>query len=396
MTTNPGKPRLLSRSAQGLYWMGRYLDRAEHLCRLLRFQVEALVDRPIREIYFGWSRIYMSLNRRPPGGSITMVGNDDFTLADDLTFERSNPDSVWNCFSLGRENARQMRHCISGEMWTCLNLAYLRLQKLSIRDIWKTSPESFYSETAGDINTFAGVAEATMYRDEGWHFLRLGRCMERAQYSASLFLSQLSMDKLMDESSDADWTNLLHVCKAFDAYGRNYSVDVQSRRVLDLLVTDPLLHGSVCYSLDAVAAELNAIGPGSDEQSSAVAQRLARRMCALIHYDWPDREDHEALLGNLIGYCRELHDLVTAAYKDSFQHWDFTHPSAMAKPSAVLADFTDRNGIARGNDPLRDLIRLSDTLHSRFQYAPGSTSAASPIEEILNSGHGVCQDYATL
>ena len=81
-------------------------------------------------------------------------------------------------------------------------------------------------------------------------------------------------------------------------------------------------------------------------------------------------------------------------WKDSFQQWDFTHPSAMTKPSAVLADFTDRNGIARGNDPLRDLIRLSDTLHSRFQYAPGSTSAASPIEEILNSGHGVCQDYA--
>ena len=110
--------------------MGRYLERAEYLCRLLRFQVEALGDRPIREIYFGWSRIYMSLNRRPPGGSITMAGNDDFTLADsytladDLTLERSNSDSVWNCFSLGRENARQMRHCISGEMWTCLNLAY--------------------------------------------------------------------------------------------------------------------------------------------------------------------------------------------------------------------------------------------------------------------------------
>ena len=134
MATIPGNPRLLARSAQGLYWMGRYLERAEHLCRLLRFQVEALVDRPIREIYFGWSRIYMSMNRRPPGGSITMVGNDDFTLADsytladDLTFERTNPDSIWNCFSLGRENARQMRHCISGEMWTCLNLAYLRLR----------------------------------------------------------------------------------------------------------------------------------------------------------------------------------------------------------------------------------------------------------------------------
>ncbi len=322
MTTNPGNPRLLARSAQGLYWMGRYLERAEHLCRLLRFQAEALVDRPIREIYFGWSRIYMSLNRRPPGGSITMVGNDDFTLADsytladDLTFERANPDSVWNCFSLGRENARQMRHCISGEMWTCLNLAYLRLRKLSTPDIWTPSPESFYATTAGDINTFAGVAEATMYRDEGWHFLRLGKHIERAQCSASLFLSQLSVDKLMDESSDADWMNLLHVSQAFDAYSRNYSVDVQPRRVLDLLVTDPLLHGSLCYSLDAVAAELDAIGPGSGEQSSATALRMARRMCALIHYDWPDREDREALLGNIMGYCRELHDLVSAAYID--------------------------------------------------------------------------------
>ena len=322
METIAGRPRLLSRSAQGLYWMGRYLERAAHLCRLLRLQVVALVDRPIREIYFGWSRIYMSLNRNPPGGNLELLGSDDYTLADsytladDLTFERSNPDSVWNCFSLGRENARQMRHCISGEMWTCLNLAYLRLQKLSLQEVWKTSPESFYAETAGEINTFAGVAEATMYRDEGWHFLRLGRFIERAQCSAALFLSQLAADKLTDESFDADWANLLHACEAFDAYNRNYSVDVQPRRVLDMVVTDPRLHGSLCYSLDATVAELTAIGPGSGENSSAVALRLANRMCALIHYAWPDREDHEALLGRVRDYCRKLHDLVTAAYID--------------------------------------------------------------------------------
>ena len=59
---------MLSRSAQGLYWMGRYLERAEHLCRLLRLQTEALVDRPVREIYFGWKRIYGSMNRQPPLG----------------------------------------------------------------------------------------------------------------------------------------------------------------------------------------------------------------------------------------------------------------------------------------------------------------------------------------
>ena len=91
---------MLSRSAQGLYWMGRYLERAEFLCRLLRFQTEALVDRPIREIHFGWTRIYNSMGREPPGGGLELMDSDEFTLADsytladDLTFERSNSDSV--------------------------------------------------------------------------------------------------------------------------------------------------------------------------------------------------------------------------------------------------------------------------------------------------------------
>ena len=98
---------MISRSAQGLYWMGRYFERAEHLCRLLRLQVEVLVDRPVAEIYFGWSRIYTALGRQPPWGDLDPNGSDDYTLADsytlagDLTFEQSNSDSVWNCFALG-------------------------------------------------------------------------------------------------------------------------------------------------------------------------------------------------------------------------------------------------------------------------------------------------------
>ena len=147
---------MLARNAEGLYWMGRYVERTGHLCRLLGEQMETLVDRPIREINFGWSRIYAALRRPPPGPAIGFGGFDDdfaladsFTLADDLTFERSNPDSVWNCFSAGRENARQMRHCITGEMWSCLNLAYLRLRERQIEEIWKTAPEIFYAACRG-------------------------------------------------------------------------------------------------------------------------------------------------------------------------------------------------------------------------------------------------------
>ena len=313
---------MLSRSAQGLYWTGRYLERADHLCRLLRFQTEALVDRPNREIHFGWDRIYSSVNRRPPGGSLELLDSDDFTLADsytladDLTFERSNPDSVWSCFALGRENARQMRHRISAEMWTWLNLAYLRVQKLGIQDIWRTSPESFYAETAAEIDTFMGVAAATMYRDEGWSFMQLGRFIERAHISASLFLAQLAADAPTKEYFDTDWTSLLRVYHAFEAYNRSYSIEVQPDYVLDLLATDPLLPDSLCRSLDMVAAELASVGPGPNARASSAAQRLAGRLGALIHYDWPDVEDREDLLRRVIRYCRELHQLVTVAYFD--------------------------------------------------------------------------------
>lgn len=313
---------MLSRSAQGLYWMGRYLERAQRLCILLRLQTEALVDRPAREIYFGWSRIYGSMNCNPPVGTLELLDGDDYTLADsytladDLTFERSNPASVWSSFALGRENARQMRHCISAEMWTRLNLAYLRIQSLGIQDIWSVAPENFYAQTAAEIDTFTGVAGSTMYRDQGWSFMQLGRFIERAQLAVSLLLTQLASDASTKEDSDADWTSLLRACHALDAYSRIYSVEVHPSHVLDLLVTDSALPDSVCWAVDMASAELASMESGPGERSSAAARRLIGRMGALIHYDWPDREDREDVLLQVRGYCWELHSLITEAYFD--------------------------------------------------------------------------------
>ena len=311
---------MLSRSAQGLYWMGRYLERTQHLCRLLELQASALVDRPVREIYFGWRRIYSSMSRQPPGGVLEIDFDDDFTLADsytladDLTFEKLNPCSVWNCLALGRENARQMRHCISAEMWTSLNLSYLRVQKLGIQDIWTTSPESFYTRTSAEINTFLGIASTTMYRDDGWHFMRLGHLIERAQLSVALLMAHLAAETTTKEDSDDDWTSLLRAYRAFDAYNRRYSVEVHPGRVLELLIIDPMLPNSLCQSIDAAAAELAGLAPGPDTGSSAAARRLVDRIGAMVHDYWPDREDPEEFLRQVNGYCRELHSLVTASY----------------------------------------------------------------------------------
>ncbi len=313
---------MLSRSAQGLYWMGRYLARVEHTSRLLGLQTAALVDRPVRDIYFGWGRIYFSLGRQPPAGGLDLGESsnaftqaDSFTLTDDLTFERSNPGSVWSCFAQGRENARQMRHCISAEMWTRLNRAYLRIQDLRIQDIWD-SPENFYAEMAAEIYMFSGVAAATMYRDEGWRFMELGKAIERSQLTVALFLTQLAAAEGLEDEADADWTTLLRLYNALGAYNSAHSVEVKSRPALDLLVSDPLLPDSLRRSLGRVETQLAGIGLGPDRELGGSAQRLSGRLTAFVRYDWPDSEDSEAFLRQAQRYCWELHDLATAAYFD--------------------------------------------------------------------------------
>lgn len=313
---------MLSRSAHGLYWMGRYLERAQHLSRLLHLQTAALVDRPVQEIYFGWSRLYISVDRLPPGGSLELTDSDDFTLADsytladDLTFERSNPGSVWNCIAAARENARHTRNCISTEMWSHLNLVYLRLQTKDIQDIWSTSPETFYAEVTSDIDTFMGVAAATMYRDEGWHFLQLGRMIERTQLTIALLLAQIASEVSFEETSEADWISLLRAYFASEVYNRSYSVDVRPNQVLDLIVTDSLLPDSLCRSCETAGAELDAIGPGPSAESSGATRRLAGRLSSYIRFSWHDVDERGEALRELGAFCRDLHDLITVAYFD--------------------------------------------------------------------------------
>ena len=315
---------MLSRSAESLYWMGRYFERTGHLCRLLRWQVESLVDRPIREIHFGWYRIYGSLGRPIPGADAELVGGDDdfmlvdsFALADDLTFERTNADSVWSGLAFGRENARQMRHYLSAEVWTNLNQAWLRFRERRIEDIWKTAPETFYEGIAYDVDALSGAADATMYHDDAWRFMRIGRLSERAQLTVSLILAHYAAVRKTGESLNDDWSSLLRVCQALDVYRRRHGVAIRPDRVLDLLVTDERLPRSLTRGLDTVVEELAAVKSGAGPADEAL--RLTRSLVETIRGDWPDQPDldrRERVLSDLRHACRRLHGLIVAAYVD--------------------------------------------------------------------------------
>ena len=312
---------MLSRSAEGLYWMGRYLERTGFICRLLQLQAEALVDRPARDIHAGWRRLYASIGREPPGGDLGDAESDDFTLADsytlagDLTFERSNPDSVWNCFAQSRENARQMRHCVSAEVWQRLNLAYLRIRDMDEPDIWAESPEKFYAGMTAEVAAIEGAASTTIYRDEGWRFLALGRALERAQSSCALLLAQTEIDEEAGTAdADTDWGCLLKALRALEPYQLRYGVAVEPGAALDLIVTDPLLPGSLARLFDALEGETEALAAGPAADAGGAARRAAGRLSALVKHHWPDSGDRLALLRAASDQSLELHGLLASAY----------------------------------------------------------------------------------
>ncbi len=125
-------------------------------------------------------------------------------------------------------------------MWRRLNLAYLRIRNLEIEDIWPALPEDFYAGIIAGTDAFAGAATATMYRDEGWRFLQLGRFVERAQFLPALLLEQMAIDAWDGEYAEGDWTSLLRICHALEAYDRSHGATVRADAALDLLVTDPV------------------------------------------------------------------------------------------------------------------------------------------------------------
>ncbi len=300
--------------------MARYMERAGYMCRLLHLQSEALVDRPVSEIQFGWRRIYTAIDRNPLGGVHAIGQIDDYNLVDayfltdELTFVRENPESILSCLERGRENARQIRHCVSDQMWTALNTEFLRIRDIKLTDIWLSSPGSFYAELLAGIDRFSGVATSTMYRDEGWHFFRVGQFIERVQFSTSLLLTQLMLEMQHGELADASWRSLLRIFHASGAYDRTYSIEIQPKLILDLLVTDRRIPESLLRSVDRTTQELSSLGDGPDPSTSGALRRLAGRLGALLRYDWPDREDREEVLRQVVKHSRQLHTLLSETY----------------------------------------------------------------------------------
>ncbi len=176
---------MLSRAADSLYWISRYLERAETTTRLIYNHVNLMIGQSPSAAERHWQRLFATLQTPMP--STEGDGNDPaFVRIQFLTFHRDNPNSIRSCIGTARENARQVREQISSEMWEQINRLYLDLNRTDLRFIWNAQPHEFFREIENDICLFHGITTSTIFHDEGWYFLQLGTYLERALQTAAL------------------------------------------------------------------------------------------------------------------------------------------------------------------------------------------------------------------
>ena len=311
---------MLSRVADNLYWMSRYLERAEHTARLVDVTLDLMPDRSPEANQQAWQRVLGSLPISEP----VTPPLDAYQLTQTLTLNASSQTSILAYISKARENTRQVREQVSSEMWEQINRLYLELKGANLKKIWRDQPHDFFQKIKQGTHLFQGICDSTMNHGEGWHFIQVGQYIERAGNVAAL-LTMHHQNTLNPEqevkSSDQylDWVGLLRYCTAFEAYCKIYTAETRFDRIAEFLLLNDEFPHSVHFSVNRVRAALNAIAEATDIRKNNQVNRRAGRLKAMLDYDQID----EVLSGDLPGYlstiqqqCAQINAIIYQTYID--------------------------------------------------------------------------------
>ncbi len=314
---------MLARVADNLYWMSRYLERADQTTRLLGVQVGSLADRPAAEVAAGWKRLFESLSTKPPGGeelfdeplSDRFLLADAYTLADYLTFEPESPGSVLALWGMSRENARQARQEITSEMWEQLNRSYLSLRETDLKSFWDQEPSHFYRETSARIYLFRGLTDNSLRHGLAWDFIRLGRFMERIQVTTEILQAHESGLAAEEDGHDLVWSLLLRNCASFEPYCKHYTAVIEPGRVMSFLMYEPESPHTLRFAAEEIRRGLHRIDPaGGARHPLRAGHRLAGELRSVLAYSPERTENRGEVLGAVRRLSRELHAEIYRRY----------------------------------------------------------------------------------
>ena len=309
---------MLSRVADSIYWMGRYLERAEHTARVIDVHLNLMLDPSPRTSWLLWDRVAAALRATV----VDPEKADAFAYARALSFDAKNPDSILSCVAAARENARQVRELIGSEMWEQQNRLYFQVRRAASENIFEGQPQEFFQSVKEGVQLFVGITDATLGRGEAYHFLEVGRHIERAGSTAAIvdvYLGDLASiaDPVANPADPLDWIGLLRCCTAFEAYCKVYTADLRAARIAEFLLLNAEFPRSARYAVDRVQACLQTIGEETDNRRAVRLNHLAGRLRAALDYAQIDEIVVRGLRGfleDIQTQCAEIHDALHQYY----------------------------------------------------------------------------------
>ena len=315
---------VLSRIAENLYWIGRYVERAENSARLLDVNYHALLEAPLAPGARGivteqWAPV------------LAISGSEDafrehFDRADAasvplwLSVHAANPGNIRSSLRLARENARGLRDRISLEMWEAMNDAYLTLCGSPPSQLEEDALHDYCMQARDASHQFFGIADATLPRDQGWSFIQAGRMIERADATVRTLMVRYRQYRGQAPVADGIATHrglaLLRSLSAYEAFRKRTQKALDPTTIASFLLLDPDFPRSVRFALTAVQRHLDEIAIANPD-TSREPQRKAGRLASLLAYA-PDArpfiEDEDPGPETLLEEIASLSDELSRAY----------------------------------------------------------------------------------
>jgi uncharacterized alpha-E superfamily protein len=300
---------MLSRIAEALYWVGRYTERAEDTARLLDVAHRASLEGRGGDDPAARESIVNILGGTPSRDVLTAYALD-----------RAMPESIASNVRNARESARTVREAITSEMWEALNTWHLAVSATGEADLEGAGAHRFFSSMKERAFLFAGTADGTMLREEGWQWLTIGRYLERVVFTCRVLgaragLLMIPTGARATASETFGWTVLLRSLSAHEAYRKTYRNVVDPRRIAEFLLLDPDLPRSALYSARHV--EL-CVANVTATRADSPARRASGRLRAELEYRQVGEvldEGVAAFVGRVLASCFEVHDdLVTECF----------------------------------------------------------------------------------
>ncbi len=323
---------MLSRVADSLYWMSRYVERAENNARIAEVNLELLLDLTNQQELDPrqqWSPVINSLEENDLFDSL-YTEPDGRAAIDFVALQKDNSNSIYSCLALARENARTTREQISSEMWEQVNRLYLFVTGEPARRLLKSSPYEFFKRVIAGSHLLQGIGDATMTHGEGWDFIHIGKFLERADCTSRILDIKYHVLLPSGESVGGNvdtihWMAVLRSCSALEAYRKAYVDQVAPWKVAEFLILHPDFPRSIRFSVESLDAALHRISGSSETHYANEAERLSGRLRSDLIY---------ATIGDIFKFG--LHEYLETVQKRMVEINDAMH-AAYCKNSALEA-----------------------------------------------------------